>query len=41
MAKEFKRLLKLDYWIWSKTSENWTTTLAELRTAIVMALTIF
>ena len=37
MAEEFKRLSKLDYWKWSKTSENWTTTLAKLRTAIIMA----
>ena len=37
MDEEFKRLSKLDYWKWSKTSENWTTTLAELRTAIIMA----
>ena len=37
MAKEFKRLSKLDYWKWPKNSENWATMLAELRTAIVMA----
>ena len=37
MADEFKRLSKLDYWKWSKTSGNWATMLAELRTAIVMA----
>ena len=37
MAAEFQRLSKLGYWKWSKTSENWSTMLAELRTAIVMA----
>ena len=36
MAAEFQRLSKLDYWKWSKDSDNWSSMLAELRTAIVM-----
>ena len=36
MAAEFQRLSKLDYWKWSKVSDNWSSMLAELRTAIVM-----
>ena len=36
MVAEFQRLSKLDFWKWSKDSENWSTMLAELRTAIIM-----
>ena len=36
MAAEFQRLSKLDFWKWSKDSDNWSALLGELRTAIVM-----
>ena len=36
MAAEFQRLSKLNFWKWAKDSENWSTMLAELRTAIIM-----
>ena len=36
MVAEFQRLSKLGFWKWSKDSENWSTMLAELRTAIIM-----
>ena len=35
MAAEFQRLSKLDFWKWSKDSENWSLMLADLEAKVI------